>query len=70
MKNNISQVIEPPSRITDEEVSQQQEVVLLERTQNDGTSERIVFSSAADVDVYELQALCYKVKTILGYLNV
>ncbi|KAI0504080.1 hypothetical protein KFK09_015027 [Dendrobium nobile] len=61
LKNNVSQVIEPPSKVAEEELPQQQEVVLLERTQNDGTSEQIVFSSAADVDVYELQALCDKV---------
>ncbi|KAL0916159.1 hypothetical protein M5K25_013648 [Dendrobium thyrsiflorum] len=60
-QNNVSQVIEPPSKVAEEELPQQQEVVLLERTQNDGTSEQIVFSSAADVDVYELQALCDKV---------
>ncbi|XP_020576464.1 serotonin N-acetyltransferase 1, chloroplastic [Phalaenopsis equestris] len=62
LKNNISQVIEPPSSVAEEEeVPQQQEVVLLERAQSDGTSEKIIFSSAADVDVYELQALCDKV---------
>ncbi|KAK8969008.1 putative acetyltransferase NSI [Platanthera guangdongensis] len=62
LKNNTSQVIEPPTPSgVAEDGPQQQEVVLLERTQNDGTSEQIVFSSAADVDVYELQALCDKV---------
>lgn len=62
LKNNTSQVIDPPSPSgVAEEGPQQQVVVLLERTQNDGTFEKIVFSSAADVDVYELQALCDKV---------
>ncbi|KAG0463687.1 hypothetical protein HPP92_019756 [Vanilla planifolia] len=61
-KNNPSQVIEPPSTIAEaEEEPLLQELVLLERTRADGTPEHIIFSTAADVDLYELQALCDKV---------
>ncbi|KAL2624115.1 hypothetical protein R1flu_008360 [Riccia fluitans] len=37
------------------------EVVLVEKVQKDGTIERIVFASGADVDVFELERLCTKV---------
>lgn len=58
---NASQVIEPPSTSLEEEEPLLQELVLLERSQPDGTLEKIIFSSAGDIDVYELQALCDKV---------
>lgn len=41
------------------------EVVLTEKTENDGTVEQIIFSSGANVDVYDLQALCDKVMILL-----
>lgn len=59
--NNSTQVTEPPSKLIEEEEPLRQEIVLLERTQPDGTFEQIIFSSSGDVDVYELQALCDKV---------
>jgi len=36
-------------------------VVLVEATQEDGTMQRIVFTSGDTVDVYELERLCQKV---------
>ncbi|KAJ6844231.1 serotonin N-acetyltransferase 1, chloroplastic-like [Iris pallida] len=59
--NNASQVIEPSSTSLEEEEPLLQELVLLERPQPDGTIEQIIYSSAGDVDVYDLQALCDKV---------
>ncbi|PKA51146.1 putative acetyltransferase NSI [Apostasia shenzhenica] len=62
LKNNTSQLMEPPlTSVEEEDEPVPQEIILLERTQPDGTCEQIVFSSAAEVDVYELQALCDKV---------
>ncbi|XP_068640358.1 histone acetyltransferase TAP1-like, partial [Aristolochia californica] len=59
--NNTTQVIEPPPRTSEEEEPLSQEIVLVERTQTDGATEQIIFSSGGDVDIYELQALCDKV---------
>ncbi|XP_043702745.1 histone acetyltransferase TAP1 [Telopea speciosissima] len=61
LKNNATQVIEPPSTLPEEEEPLPQEIVLLERTEPDGTLEQVIFSSGGDVDVYDLQALCDKV---------
>ena len=62
MKNNsASQVIEPSPTELEENETLPEEIVLLERSQSDGTVEQIIFSSAGDVDVYDLQALCDKV---------
>ncbi|XP_042482097.1 probable acetyltransferase TAP2 isoform X2 [Macadamia integrifolia] len=62
LKNNGTQVIEPPSTLPEEEEEPMpQEIVLVERTQPDGTLEQVIFSSGGDVDVYDLQALCDKV---------
>ncbi|KAJ4980131.1 hypothetical protein NE237_010911 [Protea cynaroides] len=61
LKNNATQVIEPPSTLPEEEEPLPQEIVLVERTQPDGTLEQVIFSSGGDVDVYDLQALCDKV---------
>ncbi|KAL2644855.1 hypothetical protein R1flu_012442 [Riccia fluitans] len=36
------------------------EVVLVEKVQKDGTNERIIFKSGAEVDVFELERLCTK----------
>ena len=58
--NGTSQVIEPSSTELEEETLPE-EIVLLERSHSDGTVEQIIFSSAGDVDVYDLQALCDKV---------
>lgn len=61
LKNNTTQVIEPPSTAEEEENALPEEFVLVERTQTDGTVEQIIFSSGGRVDVYDLQALCDKV---------
>ncbi|OVA10181.1 GNAT domain [Macleaya cordata] len=61
LKNNTTQVVEPPSNLPQEEDPLDQEIYLVEKTQSDGTTEQIMFSSGANVDVYELQALCDKV---------
>ncbi|ONK61739.1 uncharacterized protein A4U43_C08F33070 [Asparagus officinalis] len=58
--NNKSEVIEP-STVLEEEEPLPEDTVLLENPQPDGTVEQIIFSSAGDVDVYDLQALCDKV---------
>ncbi|WOL11863.1 putative acetyltransferase NSI [Canna indica] len=57
--DNTTQVVEPPTSIEEEETLPL-EIVLLERTRPDGTFEQIIFSSAGDVDVYDVQALCDK----------
>lgn len=62
MKNNSMQVIDPPSADEEDEEPLPQEFVLVEKTEPDGTIEQIIFSSGGDVDVYDLQALCDKVR--------
>lgn len=64
MKDNTTQVIEPPLTTLEEEEPLPQEIVLVENTQPDGTNEQIIFSSGGEVDVYELQALCDKVRNL------
>ncbi|KAK1428098.1 hypothetical protein QVD17_16926 [Tagetes erecta] len=61
IKNNSTQVIEPPSSSQEDEEPLPEEFVLVEKTLPDGTIEQIIFSSGAEVDVYDLQALCDKV---------
>lgn len=61
VKNNPTQVIEPPSTLEEEEEPMPEEFVLVEKTLSDGAIEQIIFSSGGDVDVYDLQALCDKV---------
>ncbi|KAH7654113.1 Acyl-CoA N-acyltransferase protein [Dioscorea alata] len=61
LKNNNTQVVETPTTLLEDEEPLPQEIVLLERTQSDGIVEQIVFSSAGDVDLYDLQTLCDKV---------
>ncbi|KAL2330500.1 hypothetical protein Fmac_018081 [Flemingia macrophylla] len=61
MKNNTTQVIDPPSVDEEDEEPLPQEFVLVEKTEPDGTIEQIIFSSGGDLDVYDLQALCDKV---------
>ncbi|KAF8402455.1 hypothetical protein HHK36_010539 [Tetracentron sinense] len=61
LKNNTAQVIELPSKLSEEEEPLPKEIVLIEKTQPDGTIEQIIFSSGGDVDIYHLQALCDKV---------
>ena len=65
MKNNNTQVVETPTTLLEGEEPLPQEIVLLERTQADGIVEQIVFSSAGDVDLYDLQTLCDKVMLIV-----
>jgi hypothetical protein len=50
-----------PERKEDEFDLVEGEVVLVEKVQTDGTVEKIVFASGAEVDVYELELLCDKV---------
>lgn len=45
----------------DLELENEGEVVLVEKTHDDGTVEKIVFASGVEVDVYELEILCDKV---------
>uniref|UniRef100_A0A0A9B1T3 Uncharacterized protein n=1 Tax=Arundo donax TaxID=35708 RepID=A0A0A9B1T3_ARUDO len=59
--NNSTETVEPPSTQLEIEEPVPEELVLLERTLPDGSTEQIIFSSAGDVDVYDLQALCDKV---------
>ncbi|MFS7901568.1 putative transcription regulator GNAT family [Helianthus anomalus] len=61
IKNNSTQVIEPTSSSQEDEQPLPEEFVLVENTLPDGTIEQIIFSSGAEVDVYDLQALCDKV---------
>lgn len=59
--NNSTETVEPPSTPLEEEEPLPEELVLVERTLPNGSTEQIIFSSAGDVDVYDLQALCDKV---------
>lgn len=71
IKNNSTQVIEPPSSTPQEDEEQEplpEEFVLVEKTLPDGTIEQIIFSSGGDVDIYDLQSLCDKVNFIHGFL--
>ncbi|XP_050382658.1 histone acetyltransferase TAP1 [Argentina anserina] len=61
LSNNTTQVVEPPPTVPEEEEPLPEELVLIEKTEPDGTVEEIIFSSSGDVDVYDLQALCDKV---------
>ncbi|KAK9290981.1 hypothetical protein L1049_009163 [Liquidambar formosana] len=61
VKNNTTQIIDPPSTPEEEEEPLPQEFVLIEKTQPDGAIEQIIFSSGGDVDIYDLQTLCDKV---------
>ncbi|OMP08585.1 hypothetical protein CCACVL1_01105 [Corchorus capsularis] len=61
LKNDTTQIIEPPSILEEEEELVPEEFVLVEKAQPDGETEQIIFSSGGDVDIYELQALCDKV---------
>ncbi|MED6206962.1 putative acetyltransferase tap2, variant 2 [Stylosanthes scabra] len=61
IKNNTTQVVDPPDADEEDEEPMPQEFVLVEKTEPDGTVEQIIFSSGGDVDVYDLQALCDKV---------
>ncbi|KDP21844.1 hypothetical protein JCGZ_00631 [Jatropha curcas] len=61
LKENSTQVVEPPSTLQEEEEPLPEEFILVENTKPDGEVEQIIFSSGGDVDVYDLQALCDKV---------
>jgi len=61
LKSNSTETVEPPAAPLEVEEPLPVEIVLLERTLLDGSTEQILFSSAGDVDVYDLQALCDKV---------
>ena len=61
LKDNTTQVIEESLTLEEEEEPMLEEFVLIERTQQDGEIEQIIFSSGGDVDIYDLQALCDKV---------
>jgi hypothetical protein len=60
LKTSPTSVTEP-ERKEDEFDLVEGEVVLVEKVQTDGTVEKIVFASGAEVDVYELELLCDKV---------
>lgn len=70
LKNNTTQVIDPPSTEEEDEDSLPQEFVLVEKTELDGTIEQIMFSSGGDIDVYDVQALCDKVCVCIMCLHV
>lgn len=61
IKNEATQIVEPPSSDVEEEELLPEEFVLVEKTEPDGIVEQIIFSSGGDIDVYDLQALCDKV---------
>ncbi|KAJ6871655.1 hypothetical protein NC652_037115 [Populus alba x Populus x berolinensis] len=61
LKDNPTQVVESPSMLQEEEEPQPEEFVLVEKTEEDGVVEQIIFSSGGDVDIYDLQTLCDKV---------
>ncbi|KAK1563430.1 hypothetical protein Q3G72_027440 [Acer saccharum] len=61
LKDNTTQVIEESPTLEEDEEPMLEEFVLIERTQQDGEIEQIIFSSGGDVDIYDLQALCDKV---------
>ncbi|XP_065854579.1 histone acetyltransferase TAP1 isoform X1 [Euphorbia lathyris] len=61
LKENSTQVTEPPSTVEEEEEPMPEEFVLVETAEPDGVIEQIIFSSGGDVDVYDLQTLCDKV---------
>jgi aralkylamine N-acetyltransferase len=52
--NNSTQTVEPQSAPLEVEEPVPEELVLLERTLPDGSTEQIIFSSAGDVDIYDL----------------
>ena len=54
--------------LEEEEEPLPEEFVLVEKSQPDGEVEQIIFSSGGNVDVYELQALCDKVR-IFGSMH-
>lgn len=57
--------MESPSTLQEEEEPQPEEFVLVEKTEEDGVVEQIIFSSGGDVDIYDLQTLCDKVTVFL-----
>ncbi|XP_011001648.1 PREDICTED: acetyltransferase NSI isoform X1 [Populus euphratica] len=61
LKDNSTQVVESPSTLEEVEELQPEEFVLVEKTEEDGVVEQIIFSSGGDVDIYDLQTLCDKV---------
>ncbi|GKV04298.1 hypothetical protein SLE2022_341750 [Rubroshorea leprosula] len=61
VKNDTTQIVEPPSTNVEEEEPLPDEFVLVEKTHPDGEIEQVIFSSGGDIDVYDLQALCDKV---------
>lgn len=72
MKNNTTQIIDPPSTLEgggEEDKKLPEEFVLIERMLEDGSMEEIIFSSGGDVDVYDLQSLCDKVHFVIYILE-
>ncbi|CAM8968137.1 unnamed protein product [Rhodiola kirilowii] len=61
-KTSTIQVIEPASKDGDKEEPLPDEFVLSERTLSDGSVEQILFSSGGEVNVYDIQELCDKVR--------
>ncbi|CAM6016154.1 unnamed protein product [Sphagnum balticum] len=59
LKTSPTAVTEPEMK--DDEIELEDEVVLVEKVQTDGTIEKIIFASSGEVDVYELELLCDKV---------
>ncbi|PON95105.1 FkbH domain containing protein [Trema orientale] len=61
LKNSTTQVVDLPSTLEEAEEPLPEEFVLVEKTEPDGAIEQIIFSSAGEVDIYDLQSLCDKV---------
>ncbi|KAL3694303.1 hypothetical protein R1sor_007954 [Riccia sorocarpa] len=66
LRSGLLKTSSPPSKellVENEEDPEPEtdEVVLVEKVQKDGTIEKIVFTSGAEVDVFELERLCTKV---------
>lgn len=61
----VAEAVEDDEEEEEEEVPlENTEVVLIENVQDDGTVARIVFTSGGEVDVYELEKLCDKVRIL------
>ncbi|EFJ15540.1 hypothetical protein SELMODRAFT_271611 [Selaginella moellendorffii] len=59
--NSSTPIVEPVPRNAEAEIEGEEDIVLVEKCQENGTIQRIVFATGAEVDVYELQQLCDKV---------
>lgn len=61
-------MIEPATKDGDKEEPLPDEFVLSERTLSDGSVEQIIFSSGGELNVYDIQELCDKVRFVFIFL--